>query len=148
MHNWERQARADASLCTYQLHIAIARPRILTIGRLGTFRFPAGRYVYTGSARRNLVARVRRHLSRDKKLRWHIDYLLAARGVRVVDVTLSSDGECAQNRRVVGEIIVPGFGASDCRAHCGSHLKGVSPAVNRSASLAGPGDFRAREEDP
>ncbi|HEX22686.1 MAG TPA: GIY-YIG nuclease family protein [Chromatiales bacterium] len=110
-------------MCTYQLHIAVSRLRILSIGRLGTFRFPSGRYLYTGSARRNLVARVRRHLSQDKKLRWHIDYLLTAHAVKVVDVSLSRDSECPLNQRVAGEIIVPGFGASDCRAHCGSHLK-------------------------
>ncbi len=123
MHNWERQAANDTSLCTYQLHIAVSRPRILSIGRLGSFRFPAGHYLYTGSARRNLIARVRRHLSQDKNLRWHIDYLLTAHAVKVMDVTLLSDSECSLNQRVAGEIIVPGFGASDCRAHCGSHLK-------------------------
>ena len=123
MHNWERQAANDTSLCTYQLHIAVSRLRILSIGCLGSFRFPVGHYLYTGSARRNLIARVRRHLSQDKNLRWHIDYLLAAHAVKVMDVTLSSDSECLLNQCVAGEIIVPGFGASDCRAHCGSHLK-------------------------
>jgi len=123
MHNWEKQAATDTGLCTYQLHIVVARPRILGIGRLGRFRFPAGHYLYTGSARRNLIARVRRHLSRDKKRRWHIDYLLSAHAVKVVDVTLSHDAECLLNQRASGEIIVPGFGASDCRAHCGSHLR-------------------------
>lgn len=123
MHNWEKQATNDASLCTYQLHITVSRPRILIVGRLGSFRFPTGRYLYTGSARRNLIARVRRHLSRDKKLRWHIDYLLTAHAVKVADVTLSRDAECLLGRRAAGEIIAPGFGASDCRSHCGSHLK-------------------------
>ena len=95
----------------------------LTIGRLGAFRFPAGRYVYTGSARRNLEARIARHRRRDKKLRWHIDYLLAAPGVRVLSVRRSRRDECALNRSTSGSIPVPGFGASDCRAGCGSHLK-------------------------
>lgn len=123
MRNWERQAADDAGLCTYQLHIAVARLRILTIGQLGLFRFPAGCYVYTGSARRNLISRVRRHLSQDKKLRWHIDYLLAVHDVKVVDVSLSGEAECLLNQCTEGEVIVPGFGASDCRAHCSSHLK-------------------------
>ncbi len=130
MRNWERQAAADASLCTYRLHIIVARPRILRIGQLGIFRFPAGRYFYTGSARRNLVARVRRHLSQDKKLRWHIDYLLTAHAVKVIDVILARDGECLLNQGSVGEIIVPGFGASDCRARCGSHLKFLGEGEN------------------
>ena len=108
---------------SYQLLIEVARPITVTIGRLGRFDFPAGRYVYTGSARRNLEARIARHLRSEKALRWHIDYLLTAPGVRVLDVRRSSRGECALNRDVPGAIPVPGFGASDCRAGCGSHLK-------------------------
>lgn len=123
LENWLPQALADPSLCTYQLVIEVARPRILVIGKLGRMRFPAGRYVYTGSARRNLLARVRRHLAKEKTLRWHIDYLLTARDVQVTDVRLSSEPECQVNQRLAGEVIMPGFGASDCRAHCGSHLK-------------------------
>ena len=127
MPDWEREALADPALCTYRLHILVGRTRILDIGRLGRFRFPAGRYVYTGSARRNLVARVRRHLSREKRLRWHIDYLLAGHGVRVTAVELSRDPECEVNRASGGEVVVPGFGASDCREGCASHLRFLGP---------------------
>lgn len=97
----------------------------VAIGRHGVFNFPAGLYCYTGSALRNFEARVRRHLSPEKKMRWHIDYLLAAPGVRVRDVRCSCEAECLVNRRTAGDIPVPGFGASDCRAGCGSHLKRV-----------------------
>jgi Uri superfamily endonuclease len=110
---------------TYQLQIDVAQPLSCAIGRLGRFDFPAGRYVYTGSAKRALDARIARHLRPDKTLRWHIDYLLAAPGVRVVGVVRSRRGECAENRAVRGQIPAPGFGASDCRAGCGSHLKRV-----------------------
>ena len=34
----------------YQLYIRLAEPVNIQVGRLGTFRFPASRYVYTGSA--------------------------------------------------------------------------------------------------
>ncbi len=108
---------------SYQLLIEVARPLRRAIGALGKVAFPAGRYVYTGSARRNLDARIARHLRREKTLRWHIDYLLASDGVRVVDVIRSRRGECALNRTVRGRIVAAGFGASDCRAHCGAHLK-------------------------
>jgi len=97
----------------------------VSIGRLGEFDFPAGDYVYTGSARRNLEARVARHLRREKRLRWHIDYLLAAPGVTVSEVRRSDVAECALNQATVGRAPVPGFGASDCRQGCGSHLKFV-----------------------
>jgi len=108
---------------TYQLLIDVARPLRIVVGCLGEFDFPAGRYVYTGSAKRNFEARVARHLRREKALRWHIDYLLMAPGVTVLEVKRSRRDECTLNRAVKGGIPVPGFGASDCRAGCGSHLK-------------------------
>lgn len=46
---------------SYQLVIEVMRPRRIAIGRLGTFEFAAGTYVYTGSARRNFEARIARH---------------------------------------------------------------------------------------
>ena len=107
----------------YQLVIEVARPVRITVGSLGRCAFPAGRYVYTGSAMRNPEARIARHLARAKTLRWHIDYLLNAPGVRIVDVLRFEEPECAVNRGTAGEIVVPRFGASDCRAGCGSHLK-------------------------
>ena len=100
-------------------------PVRVAIGRFGVFDFAAGLYCYTGSARRNFEARVRRHLSATKRLRWHIDYLLAAPGVRIVDVKRLSEDECVVNRATDGGIPVPGFGASDCRSGCGSHLKQI-----------------------
>ena len=108
---------------TYQLKIEIARSVRVTVGRLGEFNFPAGRYVYTGSAKRNFEARIARHLSTEKTLRWHIDWLLAARGVKIAGIKRSGTGECDLNRSARGRIVVPGFGASDCREGCGSHLR-------------------------
>jgi Uri superfamily endonuclease len=108
---------------SYQLQIQLARPTRCVIGRLGEFDFPAGRYVYTGSARRGLEARIARHQRAEKTLRWHIDYLLAAPGVEIVGVLRSSRRECALNRAVPGRVPVAGFGASDCSAGCIAHLK-------------------------
>jgi Uri superfamily endonuclease len=45
---------------SYQLGIEVRRPVRIGVGRLGQFLFPAGRYVYTGSAKRNLEARIAR----------------------------------------------------------------------------------------
>lgn len=108
---------------TYQLLIFLAATVTVQVGRFGCFTFSAGYYCYTGSARRNLAARVRRHCSRDKRLRWHIDYLLAADGARVVATRTMSQHECAVNAALPGELPILGFGSSDCRAGCGSHLK-------------------------
>ena len=116
-------SEAEAPTRTYQLLITVSAPVRVTVGRLGTFDFPAGDYCYTGSAVRHIEARIRRHQSPLKKMHWHIDYLLAAPGVVVREVLRYSSPECAINRQLVGEIVVPGFGASDCHAGCISHLK-------------------------
>lgn len=116
-------ARSATDPCTYQLHIHLGHEQSLTIGRLGRFTFPAGEYVYTGSARRNIHARLARHCRSKKKLRWHIDYLLAAEGCEVVGTETFTTPECQLNRSTGGEIVAPGFGASDCSSDCGSHLK-------------------------
>jgi Uri superfamily endonuclease len=118
-------------LCTYQLVIEVAQPLALQVGRLGQFLFPRGRYVYTGSAKRNLAARVARHLRKGKKLHWHVDYLLEAGGVQVVDVRYSDDIECAVNAASRGRTVAMGFGATDCREGCGSHLKYLGPPRRR-----------------
>ena len=108
---------------TYQLNILVGHPLRIAIGRFGQFLFPAGRYIYTGSAKRNIEARIARHLRKEKSLRWHIDYLLSANDVKVVSVKRCTEEECALNQRGRGVVVVPGFGASDCRKGCGSHLK-------------------------
>jgi Uri superfamily endonuclease len=111
---------------TYQLHILTRAQIEIEVGRLGVCRFPPGRYVYTGSAKTNMDARIARHKSNDKKLRWHIDYLLNSPHANITRVTKSSQSECAVNQSVAGDIPVPGFGASDCKRGCISHLKRVS----------------------
>jgi Uri superfamily endonuclease len=108
---------------SYQLHFELSRPVRRVIGRLGEFDFPAGRYRYTGSARRGLEARIARHLRAHKALRWHIDYLLGAPGVRFTRVIRSARDECDLNRASPGIVVVSGFGASDCSRGCGAHLK-------------------------
>lgn len=136
------QARGDPTPYTsYQLIIELAQPVHCCIGRLGVFDFPAGRYCYTGSARRAFEARIARHLRQEKTLRWHIDHLLAAPGVIVVKVLRSRRNECELNQSRRGTVPVPGFGASDCRAGCGAHLKrlgaGRPLAVSRQHSRQG-----------
>jgi len=109
----------------YHLLIRLSRPLRMRVGRLGVVGFPAGWYVYTGSAMRGLRARVARHRRRRKRLHWHVDYLL--RRGRIVEVIVRPSRrreECRLNARVAAlpgaTMPVPGFGSSDCR--CVSHL--------------------------
>ena len=122
-NEWIFLATKNPELVTYQLIINFPQPTVIRIGCLGQFNFQSGKYVYTGSARQHLVSRVKRHLKKDKKLRWHIDYLLAAEGAEVTTVHLSEKTECECNKAVKGIVMAAGFGSSDCKEKCGSHLK-------------------------
>jgi len=112
---------------TYALVLLLERKEEIAVGKLGTFVFPAGYYLYVGSALGpgGLEARLARHRCRNKKLRWHIDYLLEhAQLVEVWSITSPARLECLWAQAVQelpgSEIPVPGFGSSDCR--CSSHL--------------------------
>ena len=108
----------------YALIIKLSKKQEIKIGRLGTFVFPKGYYVYTGSAQNGLEKRINRHLSSEKKLHWHIDYLLCyAKVIKVVRYVGRKD-ECELNN-MTGQItgatqIVKKFGSSDC--NCVTHL--------------------------
>ena len=107
---------------TYQLNIKVNQPLKVQIGKLGLFDFPKGNYVYTGSAKKNIDARIKRHQSKEKKLCWHIYYLLAESQAQIVSVLKTNKSECLWNQSLNGEVIVNGFDASDCQSGCGSHL--------------------------
>ncbi len=108
----------------YALAINLSRDSRVKVGSLGEISFRKGTYVYVGSAQSNLEQRVKRHLRREKRIFWHIDYLLNDNAVRIVEVLIGEgkkDDECvlASNLGERGEPIA-GFGCSDCR--CPSHL--------------------------
>lgn len=118
---------SKSSKGTYALVLHLEGREEITVGKLGTFGFPAGYCLYVGSALGpgGLEARLARHRRRDKKLHWHIDYLLEhAQLVEVWSAASTDKLEClwAQAAQEIagGEIPVPGFGSSDCR--CLSHL--------------------------
>lgn len=108
---------------TYTLLLWMPDSLRLQIGRLGCFDFPKGYYTYTGSAKRNLVSRLHRHIHGALTQHWHIDYLRPY--VRVLDWQAYAEGvqpECQLNQLLLpaGEAVIPRFGSSDCR--CPSHL--------------------------
>lgn len=120
---WDYLEREVADRGSYLLVLRVARARRLEIGGLGSHLFPAGYYVYVGSAMRALTARVARHLRRRKTRHWHIDYLRqAASQVEALPVRSSLRLECDLAAAVAG-LLEPGpagFGCSDCS--CPVHL--------------------------
>ncbi len=120
---------------TYALILELSAPQDLQIGRLGRFHFPAGVYVYLGSARGpgGIRARLGRHLRGGTKTRWHIDYLrasarVAGYGFQVQDASQKTaiHLECQWSQEMVklpsAVTLVKKFGASDCDSGCQAHL--------------------------
>ncbi len=119
---------------SYVLALRLDAPHTLHVGRLGEFDFPAGWYLYAGSARGpgGLLARLARHgrrLGPDKRARWHVDYLReqAAWGGawgRVAGERQECAWAAALRDLPGAQVVAPGFGSSDCR--CPTHLVHVS----------------------
>ena len=61
---------------SYILIIALYEGRTIKVGGLQNIHFPRGRYAYVGSAMGGFKPRLSHHSRRDKRPRWHIDYLL------------------------------------------------------------------------
>ena len=96
----------------------------MKVGALGELTFKKGLYAYVGSAQKNLEQRLKRHFGKEKRLFWHIDYLLDSDGAEIVKVfyTAADKTEECSIAKVIferGESI-NGFGCSDC--DCASHL--------------------------
>ena len=109
----------------YQLLIYLPKDVWIVIGKKGRFKFPKGYYIYTGSALNGLEKRIERHLKKNKKHFWHIDYLLDFASIKKVFLfTNGKFDECALNLKTLekpdAKIIMPKFGSSDC--DCPAHL--------------------------
>jgi Uri superfamily endonuclease len=108
----------------YVLIVEVTKTINVNIGALGLLAFPSGLYAYVGSAQNNLELRVKRHQSRQKRLFWHIDYLLNNEAAKVIDVYYSQGNKAKECKiaRLLDKDAEPisGFGCSDC--HCESHL--------------------------
>lgn len=121
---------------SYVLVMRLDRDCVIRVGALGDVRFPAGMYAYVGSAMAGLDARIARHLRDDKRLHWHVDYLLQHAEVREV-VRVESDErlECRIATALAGRLAgVEGFGCSDCG--CESHLLGPASEGALSEAIA------------
>jgi sugar fermentation stimulation protein A len=113
----------------YLVLLEFPESRTVAVGALGPLSFEKGWYVYAGSARRNLSARMARHRRKQgKRKHWHIDYLCPSAGIiKTLPIMSYRNLECelARDLEKLGGRPVPGFGVSDCAAkgsRCPSHL--------------------------
>ncbi|HJJ31147.1 MAG TPA: GIY-YIG nuclease family protein [Methanocorpusculum sp.] len=109
----------------YCLLVKNSKEQSICVGALGTITFPAGYYIYVGSALGSGgLSRVSRHIrffrEHYRKPKWHIDYLTMN---AVLEKTFCAETEerleCVLSAAVGGDC-VPRFGCSDC--DCASHL--------------------------
>jgi len=115
---------------TYVIAFWLGSPRRVQVGRLGEFLFPAGWYLYVGSARGpgGLAARVRRHWRKagdGKRLHWHVDHVRqvavwAGAWTRSSGERLECDWAARLSALEGARVVAAGLGASDCK--CTAHL--------------------------
>lgn len=108
----------------YVLIIQISHDITVQVGALGKLTFTKGLYAYVGSAQGNLEQRVHRHLRKEKRNFWHVDYLLDNPSAKILEVFYKQAAkaeECTVAQTISKRgMLVAGFGASDCQ--CKSHL--------------------------
>jgi sugar fermentation stimulation protein A len=120
---WDFLRREVRDQGSYLLLLRISERKRIATGRLGELGFPSGWYVYVGSAKIGLTARMARHLRKRKRFHWHIDFLRdqAVEGL-ALPIRSSQNQECVIARALSGVLTPhsPGFGCSDCS--CLTHL--------------------------
>lgn len=108
----------------YAVHLKVSERIVIQIGKLGVFEFPSGTYIYVGSAKRNIKARITRHIRKVKPLRWHFDYIRPYGEIIRVETFDNKLDECNRCRQLKEQYqaqeLISGFGSSDCK--CSSHL--------------------------
>ena len=106
----------------YILIIKLNKDALIEIGKLGEIFFKKNFYAYVGSAMNGLERRINRHLRKNKKTYWHVDYLLNYGEIRHVFYKENhKKEECDIAGKLMRKLpMIPGFGCSDCS--CRSHL--------------------------
>lgn len=107
---------------SYILIIKMKDDLSISIGKIGKEKFYKSYYVYIGSAVTGLEKRIQRHLRDDKKMHWHIDYLLKYANITDIFYKESTyKEECDIAKKLDKNLMsIKGFGCSDCK--CESHL--------------------------
>lgn len=127
---------------TYLLVMELQNGTSLQVGKLGSIDFQKGSYVYVGSALNGLEQRIQRHLRRQKKIHWHIDYFLAY--AEIIDIFYQEGTrkeECKIAQVFENNVTsTPGFGCSDCS--CAGHLfYGPSEEINKLINSIGMNSY-------
>lgn len=108
----------------YLILFYVHQSRIIKVGAMGNVYLVPGYYVYAGSAKQNMSARLKRHRTIRKTKRWHLDYLRPALKWQWSMKCRQFDGECAlvgQLRQHFNtETVQKKLGSTDCK--CDTHF--------------------------
>ncbi len=106
----------------YAVLIYLDKKSDMKVGSLGITRFPKGHYLYIGSAMNGIEQRLGRHLRKQKKFHWHIDYFLKKGEISEIYCLESVKKlECYLAKRFADKFEgVKKFGSTDCT--CRRHL--------------------------
>lgn len=110
---------------TYILVIDLKKSQRIAAGKLPETEYKNGIYLYIGKAGNGLQGRLNRHLKKEKRLFWHIDYLLQKAMIKEIWIKRDFFYECQTASEIHSYLensIFPQkkFGSSDC--NCPSHL--------------------------
>jgi Uri superfamily endonuclease len=112
----------DKKIGSYLLVLELNHDKKIKIGSQGIINFKKGHYIYVGSALNGLDQRIQRHIRKQKKLHWHIDYFLEWANVKCVYYKEGNKKEECTIARTLEDNLssIVAFGSSDCK--CQSHL--------------------------
>jgi len=113
----------------YILEIYLKFPVKIDHEKFSKFKLKKGYYYYVGSAQKKLSSRLFRHLKKEKKIYWHIDYLTVNIAASIKKIYIlpeaNKNNECNMVALIIANKLgvnsLPGFGNSDCNK-CKTHL--------------------------
>ena len=120
------------------------KPFNVKIGKVGQAQIRNALYLYTGSALgrggASLEKRVSRHYRKDKRTRWHVDYLTVRAEITIKNVVCLESPrrfECKISQLIISELdakpILLHAGSTDC--NCDGHLLTLRNAGDINAVL-------------
>ncbi len=120
----ETAERDCADRGTYMLVMEVVEEFSAETGALGTVNYKKGFYIYTGSAMKNLKARVKRHQRKRKKKHWHMDYILPSHMKVVRSYMIRREDhleeQIGSDLLSIADDCIDGFGSTDSSLR--SHL--------------------------
>ena len=104
----------------YLLFLKLKEIQKIRPGKLSQTEFKPGIYLYVGRAKQVLQRRLERHLRKEKKFFWHIDYFLQKAEIEEIWIRYDFFDECwaaSELKNILKDSLFPleKFGSSDCR---------------------------------